>query len=161
MTKGNPPCRRQRVMWVIALTIVIMVFGDIRQARAQSVDQAMQSFIQAIAQKNPKGILAAFSQQTPWQYQPYEIGTGRPLKVAVINPQKLVSDFKNKQGWYDFFLADPNGYTFRVNFMRHKPWKKRGPDTFVAPESDSGNTYVTWRREGERWVIAIIGETTP
>ena len=50
---------------------------------------------------------------------------------------------------------------FRVNFLDGKMWKKRGPHTFVAPDSDSGNTYVAWRQEGGTWVIAQIGETGP
>ena len=161
MTKGNSRFRRQGVIWLMVLVMAMMSCGYIQQACAQGVNEAMQSFIQAMAQKNPNGILSGFSQQTPWRYQPYEIGTGRPLKAAVVNPKRMADDFQQKQGWYDFFLADPNGYTFRLNFMRNKPWKKRGADTFVAPESDSGNTYVKWRLEGQRWVIAVIGETTP
>ena len=161
MTKRNSGFRRQGVIWLMTLGLAIMTWGYIQEAHAQSVDEAMQSFIQAMAQKNSHGIFAAFSQQTPWKYQPYEIGTGRPLKAEVINPGQMTNDFQKKRGWYNFFLADPNGYTFRLNFMRNLPWKKRGADTFVAPESDSGNTYVRWRLEGQRWVIAVIGETTP
>jgi hypothetical protein len=111
--------------------------------------------------KNPNGILAAFSQQTPWKYQPYEIGTGKALKTSLVTPKQMFADFQKKRGWYNFFMADPNGYTFRLNFMENKSWKKRGADTFVAPDSDNGKTYVTWRLEGQKWVIAEIGETTP
>jgi hypothetical protein len=161
MTTGNSRFRRHGVMWLMTLGLAIMSCGSIQQAWGQSVNEAMQSFVQAMAQKQPHGILAAFSQQRPWKYQPYEIGTGRPLKAEVINPRQMADDFQKKRGWYNFFLADPNGYTFRLNFMRNLPWKKRGPDTFVAPESDSGNTYVKWRLEGRSWVIAVIGETTP
>lgn len=161
MTKGNSRFRRQGVIWLMTLGMAIMSCGYIQQAYAQDVNEAMQSFIQAMAQKKPDGILAAFSQQTPWKYQPYEIGTGRPLKAAVVAPKQMATDFQKKQGWYNFFLEEPDGYTFRLNFMRNLPWKKRGADTFVAPESDSGNTYVKWRPEGQRWVIAVIGETTP
>jgi hypothetical protein len=45
--------------------------------------------------------------------------------------------------------------------MDGKHWKKRGADTFVAPDSSSGDTYIKWRREGQKWVIGEIGETTP
>ncbi len=161
MFEGSSRFTRLTVMWLIVLVMAMMSCGYMREAYAQDVNEAMQTFIQAMAQKNPNGILSAFSQQTPWKYQPYEIGTGRPLKAAVVSPQQMANDFQKRQGWYDFFLADPNGYTFRLNFMRNKSWKKREADTFVAPESDSGNTYVKWRPEGQRWVIAVIGETSP
>jgi hypothetical protein len=153
--------KRSGIAGVVILITAIMGWGYINQAWAQNVDEAMQSFIQAMAQKNPDGIYTAFSRQSPWRYQPYEIGTGRPLKPSTVSPQRLAKDFHQKKDWYNFFLADPNGYTFRVNFIRDNNWKKRGADTFVAPDSDDGKTYITWRQEGDRWVIATIGETGP
>ncbi|MFZ2087891.1 MAG: hypothetical protein WAU47_04895 [Desulfobaccales bacterium] len=144
---------------VVMLGLLICLWGN--EALAQDVNAAMQSFVQAMKSKNVSGILASFSQMTPWKYQPYEIGTGKALKTAVVTPKQMLSDFGKKRGWHDFFLAEPNGYTFRLNFMENKPWKKRGADTFVAPDSESGKTFVTWRLEGQKWVIAAIGETTP
>jgi hypothetical protein len=161
MTAGNSRLRRHGVIGLMILGLAILSCSSIRPAWAQGVNEAMQSFIQAMAQKQPNAIQAAFSPQAPWKYQPYEIGTGRPLKASVVTPGQMADDFQKKQGWYNFFLADPNGYTFRLNFMRNLPWKQRGADTFVAPKSDSGNTYVKWRLENQKWVIAVIGETTP
>jgi hypothetical protein len=160
MTKGNSPFRPAAIR-ALGLIMAIWGGGYLQPAYAQGVNEAMQSFIHAMTQKDTNGIFAAFSAQTSWKYQPYEIGTGRPSKATVVSPSQMANDFQKKQGWYNFFLADPNGYTFRLNFMRNLPWKKRGADIFVAPESDSGNTYVKWRQEGQRWVIAVIGETTP
>ena len=161
MVRGRFFFRRQVAAGGFFLLIAILGWVPVNQAEAQDVNEAMQSFIQAMVNKNPAAIAAAFSRQSPWRYQPYEIGTGRRLKPAVIAPEQMVRDFQQKSGWYDFFMADPNGYTFRVNFMHSNQWKKRGTDTFVAPDSDSGNTYIKWRREGQRWVIGEIGETTP
>ncbi len=154
-------CRRLKAIGVSVMMLALLGCLGGSEAAAQDVNAAMQAFIQAMAGKNVNGILAAFSQQTPWKYQPYEIGTGKALKTAVVTPKQMLGDFQKKRGWYNFFMADPNGYTFRLNFMENKPWKKRGADTFVAPDSDSGKTYVTWRQEGQKWVIAEIGETTP
>jgi hypothetical protein len=143
------------------LLISIIACPPIHQAEAQEVNEAMQAFVQAMVHKNPTAIFSAFSRQSPWKYQPYEIGTRRRLKTATVAPDKMARDFQQKTGWYDFFMADPNGYTFRVNFMNSNRWKKRGADTFVAPDSESGDTYIKWRREGQKWVIGEIGETTP
>lgn len=142
------------------LLLLMLGWGFFHQAHGQDVDAAMQAFIQAMVSKNPDAIFAAFSRQSPWRYQPYEIGTGKRLQPEVVSPQKLALDIQEKKGWYDFFLADPNGYTFRVNFIDNKAWKKRGAHTFVAPDSTSGHTYLKWRQEGQSWVIAEIGETT-
>jgi hypothetical protein len=134
---------------------------QVKQAEAQEVEGAMQAFLQAMLNKNAPAIFAAFSQQSAWKYQPYDISTGRPLPPKTITPKELGRDFQQKSGWYNFFMEDPDGYTFRVNFIHRQPWKKRGSETFVAPDSSTGNTYITWRREGQKWVIAEIGETTP
>ncbi len=109
MPKGNSRFSRQGAIWLMALGLAMLSCGSVQPADAQGVDAAMQSFTKAMAQKNLHGILAAFSPQTPWKYQPYEIGTGRPLKAATVNPKKMANDFREKKGWRDFFLAEPNG----------------------------------------------------
>lgn len=161
MTGGFSRFKVQGAACLVILLLALLSWGSVNQAYAQDVNEAMQSFIQAMANKDSAAIFSAFSRQSPWRYQPYEIGTGRRLKLAVVTADKMAKDFQQKTGWYDFFLADPNGYTFRLNFMHSNNWKKRGADTFVAPESSSGNTYIKWRREGQGWVIGEIGETTP
>jgi hypothetical protein len=146
---------------VIILFATLINLTDSNPTFAQDVNEAMQSFIQGMFNKNPATIFAAFSRQSPWRYQPYEIGSGRRLPEVTVTPEKMAQDFQQKADWYNFFMEDPDGYTFRVNFIHGKPWKKRGADTFVAPDSSTGNTYVKWRREGPKWVIGEIGETTP
>lgn len=152
---------RPGAKYIFILLLAMFAWGPVNQSEAQEVSDAMQSFIQAMVNKDPAAILSAFSRQSPWKYQPYEIGSRRRLKTATVTPDKLARDFQQKTRWYDFFMADPNGYTFRINFMDGKHWKKRGADTFVAPDSSSGDTYIKWRREGQKWVIGEIGETTP
>ena len=79
----------------------------------------------------------------------------------MVKYEVMAKDFAAQKGWYGFFFNEPNGYTFRINFRQGEMWKKKGPNTFVCPQSDSGNTYVTWRQEGGKWVIQKIGETGP
>jgi hypothetical protein len=161
MTRGFSFLKQHRGAHLVILFIAVLPWLPVNQAGAQEVGEAMQAFIRAMESKNPTAILSAFSSQSPWKYQPYEIGTRRRLRSETVTPAKLASDFQQKTGWYDFFLAEPNGYTFRLNFMDGRLWKKRRAQTFVAPESSSGDTYITWRREGGTWVIGEIGETTP
>jgi hypothetical protein len=61
-----------------------------------------------MVRKNPPAILSAFSRQMPWRYQPHDISTGRPLKARLVSPDQLADGFRQKKGWYDFVLADPN-----------------------------------------------------
>lgn len=159
---GNLPfLKRQMAAGIIIISIAMLGYGLVNQAEAEDVDGSMQSFMQAMVNKNSTAIFAAFSQQSPWKYQPYDINSGRRLSPVTITPAELRRDFQQKSGWFNFFMEDPDGYTFRVNFIHQKPWKKREAETFVAPDSSTGNTYIKWRREGQNWVIAEIGETTP
>jgi hypothetical protein len=130
-------------------------------AADQGPDQAMRSFIDAVVRKDKSAILSFFSPSSPWQYLGYEIGTGKVVANKMVKYEVMAKDFGAKKGWYGFFFDEPNGYTFRVNFSKGEMWKNKGPNTFVCPQSHSGNTYVTWKPEGGKWVIQKIGETGP
>jgi hypothetical protein len=152
-----------RLGMILALTLIISGLGWSSGAWAadQGPDQAMRSFIDAMVRKDKSAVLAFFSPTSPWQYMGYEIGTNKVVANKMINYQVMAKDFAAQKGWYGFFFHEPNGYTFRVNFLDGKMWKKRGPNTFVCPQSESGNTYITWKQEGGKWVIQKIGETGP
>ena len=130
-------------------------------AADQTPDQAMRSFINAVVRKDKSAILSSFSTSSPWQYIGYEIGSGKVSATKTVTYQTMASDFANRKGWYNFFFDEPNGYTFRINFRPGEMWKKKGSNTFVCPQSGSGNTYVAWRPERGKWVIEKIGETGP
>ena len=144
---------------ILAMTGLDWSYGA--AAADQGPDQAMRSFINAVVGKDKSAILSFFSPNSSWQYVGYEIGTGKVIATKTVNYQVMTKDFANKKGWYSFFFDEPNGYTFRVNFRKGEMWKAKGRNTFVCPQSDSGNTYVAWMQEGGKWVIQKIGETGP
>lgn len=151
--------RRSWTGWLAILALTVAGLGYAQWTEAQEADGAMRDFTQAMFKKNPQGVLAAFSRQSPWRYVTYEIGSGKQIAARMVPANKMAADFQKKTGWYDFFFAEPNGYTFMVLFFEGKPWKKQGPDRFTPPGSDT-KTYIKWRQEGGKWVIAEIGETT-
>ena len=152
--------RPKKAVWLAILVLTVLALGQVQWAGAQDSEAAMRDFTQAMFKKNPQGVLAAFSRQSPWRYVAFEIGSGKQLSAEMIAPAKMATDFQKKTGWYNFFLAEPNGYTFMVLFFEGKPWKKRGPDTFAPSDGDT-KTRIKWRQEGSRWVIAEIAETGP
>jgi hypothetical protein len=48
---------------------------------------------------------------------------------------------------------------YGYNVDRGVKWRYTGNHTFIAPDSHSGNRYIKWRKRGENWVIAEIGQT--
>jgi hypothetical protein len=152
---------RLGIIAALILTLSVCAVNYGAAAADQGPDQAMRAFIDAVVRRDKAGILASFSTTSPWQYVGYEIGTGKIIAKKMVTYQVMAKDFAGRQGWYRFFFDEPDGYTFRINFRAGEMWKKKGPNTFVCPQSDSGNTYVTWRQEGGKWVIQRIGETGP
>jgi hypothetical protein len=140
--------KRTRKAWLVILALVAVGLGHAGWAQAQGPDGAMQAFSQAMHRKDPQGVLAAFSRQSPWRYVNYEIGTGKVRSSRTVTFQQMAADFQRKTGWYRFFLDEPDGYTFMVEFIHGTPWKKRGANTFVPPEVGTSRTHITWRQEG-------------
>jgi hypothetical protein len=153
--------KRSRKASLMILALLVVGLGSAGWAEAQGVDGAMQAFAQAMHGKNPQGVLAAFSRQSPWLYVNYEIGTGKQRGSRLVTFGQMAADFQRRTGWYRFFMDEPDGYTFMVEFIDGKPWHKRGASTFVPPEVGTSKTHITWLQEGGRWVIGEIGETTP
>lgn len=145
----------------LILALVGLDWSHGAAAADQTPDQAMRSFIDAVVRKDKSAVLSFFSPTSPWQYIGYEIGSNKVVANKTISYQAMAQDFANRKGWYGFFFDEPNGYTFRINFRPGEMWKIKGRNTFVCPQSGSGNTYVAWRPEGGKWVIAKIGETGP
>jgi hypothetical protein len=57
--------KRSRKAWLMILALLVAGLGSAGWAEAQGVDGAMQAFAQAMYKKNPQGVLAAFSRQSP------------------------------------------------------------------------------------------------
>jgi hypothetical protein len=152
-----------RLGMILALILIMSGLAGSSGAWAsnQSPDQAMRAFIDAMVRKDASAVLSFFPRTSSWQYLAYEIGTGKLVTLKTTSVGEMRHDFAKKLGWYGFFFPiDTPGYTFQVNFLDGKMWKMRGPNIFVAPNSDDGRPSITWKQEGERWVIEKIAETT-
>ncbi|MDD3579693.1 MAG: hypothetical protein PHW74_01585 [Desulfobacca sp.] len=127
----------------------------------KSPDKAMRAFTQAILQKNSQRLLTFFPKESTWKFLSYEIGTNKLSFSKQVSYANLVTDFQRKTNWYGFFFDEPNGYTFRLNFIEGERWRKEGPALFIAPRSENGRTYIKWKQERGEWVIAEISDTSP
>ena len=85
---GNLPfLKRHLAAGIIIVSIAIIGCWQVKQAEAQDVDGAMQAFMQAMVNKNVTAIFAAFSPQSAWKYQPYDINTGRRCHRQLSPPR--------------------------------------------------------------------------
>lgn len=152
--------RMVRLGMILALSLAMAGLGWSSGAWAsdQGPDQAMRAFIDAMVRKDASAVLSFFPQSSTWQYFAYEIGTGKLYTVRTISGSEMRRDFAKKQGWYEEFFNEGPGYSFGVNFHGvnvndGKMWKKTGPYTFGTRPA------ITWKQEGDKWVIEKITET--
>jgi hypothetical protein len=143
-----------RLGMILALTLAMSGLGWSSGAWAadQGPDQAMRAFNDAVVRKDAAAVLSFFPRNSRWQYFAYEIGTGKLVTVRTITASEMKRDFAKKQGWYEEFFSEGPGYFFGVNFLHGTKWKKTGPNTF--------NNCITWKQEGDKWVIEKITDKT-
>jgi hypothetical protein len=55
------------IVSALILTLAVCTGNSVAAAAPQGPDQAMRAFIDAVAHRNPAGILASFSTTSPWQ----------------------------------------------------------------------------------------------
>ncbi len=144
---------------ILAMTGLDWSYGA--AAADQGPDQAMRSFIDAVVRKDKSAILSSFSPSSPWQYVGYEIGTGKVIATKTVSYQVMAKDFASQKGWYGFFFAEPNGYTFRINFRPGEMWKKKGRNTYVCPAERFGQHLCRLEAEEESGSFEKIGGTGP
>jgi len=125
------------------------------------LDRAMQAFVNAINNKNATGILAAFSITTPWQYVMYDVtDQANPPSRTPMTYTQMQQQFRAKKGFLygDFFNDFEGTQMLRDNIIYMGKGIKKGT-TFTPGDMTLGRFYITWRQEGNRWVIAEIGQT--
>jgi len=124
-----------------------------------SLDQVLLAFERALRTSNSQEILSAFSHTSPWRFISYDIITGRRLALKSVTFAQLEKDFKTRQGWWHFFIGDPDGdANYATQFMHGIKWRRQGNTFFV---DSIPKNYLKWRQEEGRWVIAEIGLPAP
>jgi hypothetical protein len=124
------------------------------------LDQAMQTFSQAIHNRNSQVVLASFSRATPCRFIDYDNVNYKPVYQTTVSYTQLARDFKTRKGWYEILLTDrkSSGAVFREDFGPGKKWHRQGT-TFVLHPDNPNVFYLKWRQEGGKWVIVEIGRT--
>jgi hypothetical protein len=115
----------------------------------------MRVFIDALKNRDTDIFLTLFSRSRPF----YANNPMNVIRVPVAY-SKLAADVRNKQGLYWDYLERGDGGMYDAfvdNIGDGKMWRRVGRDKFVPPDSDdSSNTFVRWRRDGRKWVVAEI-----
>ncbi len=127
----------------------------------QGADGAMQAFYEAMIRKDSRTVLGSFSPKTGFKLISYEIGQNSPETITTVFYDKLKMDFAVRTGLYQFFFAKPDGWEYNVEFRQGEPWRKGPNNTYFAPQSSMGHTYIKWKQEGNRWVIDELAYVHP
>jgi len=148
----------------IVLIFVCLLFTFSVTVNAQSTpDAAMKKFVKALLDKDRTAFLSVFSKTKHFQLtNPMNEGAESPHWKQQITYEVLSTDLKKKEGlyWYLMERADSGEmdcFADAVTTTDGKAWRKIGTNKFIPPTSDRKSlTFVVWRKEGTRWVVAEI-----
>jgi hypothetical protein len=133
----------------------------------------MDSFMKALEQKNPRGVLAAFSKTIPWRQASTDISEMvKPIEQRL--PKRLsrgyyYSDFakdllrkaRRPGDWHFYFFGESQGeMTSRLGLLAFREWTYIGDGTFGLKESSIAETrsYMKWAKQDGRWYFVEYGE---
>ncbi len=123
------------------------------EADAASLEAAMRKFIAAFKKPDATAFLSLFS-RTRFFYANNPLNE---MRVAVTYSE-LDHDLRRKGGWYCSYLKRCDELdAFVDNIGDGEMWPRIAAATFVPPGTDASSlTFVKWRKENGRWVIAEI-----
>lgn len=158
-------CKDKKIIGVagLVLALALCLPQMLQGAEADGgPDGAMRAFLSALKSKDTTGVLAAFSQTTPWQMVNYDIGNPRRIiDRKTITYGQLARDFHVRKGWFeDFIEYTGDGHTMGDTIRGMPKWYKNG-NTFSNgyEKGKLAKFYIKWRPEGRRWFIAEIGNS--
>jgi hypothetical protein len=157
-------CNHKNFIGMAALALAVALFLPQLVLGAEAdggSDHAIQTFVSALNRRDPNGVLAAFSQTTPWQLIIYDITNPRRIiERKTVTYGQMARDFQIHRGWYADFIKDPEGWESIGDTIRGmSKWYKNG-NTF-SNGSEKYIFYIKWRPAGGRWVIGEIGYSPP
>ena len=84
-----------------------------------------------------------------------------PRRSERLTPETMRRDLAARSGFYEALFGFEGDDSWRDIFEEtgFQPWKEFAPAVFRPPGRHyaDGRTFVRWRREGKRWVLAEIG----
>lgn len=118
-----------------------------------SLETAMQNFIAAFKKPDAVAFLSLFSRSRFF----YANNPMNEMRVAV-SYSELEQDLRRKGDLYCSYLKRCDELdAFADNIGEGQMWPRIAAATFVPPGSDASSlTFVKWRKENGRWVIAEI-----
>lgn len=151
------------------LTITIdsrspLMNSNARDAESVALRAAMRTFINALRSRNTVAFLSLFSRTRPFYHlNPMNVGSKEHFRDT-ISYARLASEVRKKGDLY-WLLLERGDHGNYDAFVDHVPdasmWTRVKGNKFVPPgEEITSHTYVRWRKEGGRWVIAEISYAT-
>jgi hypothetical protein len=121
---------------------------------------AMRGFARAIETRDTGALLGYVSKQRGLTF----LDTiAEPHQKTHLTYEELARDLQTRdlqQGWYSVLLGDDDeSFALATACSAGRTWKRAGKRKFVLPDDDlDSRLFVSWRREGARWVIDTIAQ---
>lgn len=131
-----------------------------RLQRTEPLEQVMDRFLVSVRNEDPEAFRQFFSPSRPWRYVLNISGVdGDVRQEQTVTPERLRSDLAQRTGYHSYFLDPSNRGVGSLGSYAEGGgrWTLSGGNRFIPPNGAS-DTWVTWRSEGERWVVDEIAE---
>ncbi len=146
---------------IVVIVFLLVILMAPRPARADDLDDAMASYIHAIREHDPYGVLRLLSTDRPWRFFSYRAGTSNVVTTTSFTYAETQQEFLMKQGLYFAFFVGTDAYRYSDR-MSHYPlsaWT-RSMNSYRLP-AYVGTSFVNWTQEDGRWVIQTIADDSP
>jgi hypothetical protein len=142
--------------WVFAIAIVA---GSATIAIAQETPRAaMTRLIEVMRDRDVPGLAALLPAAGTLAYSST---IEKPHRSDRLTPDTLRRDLEARSGFYEALFGFEGDDSWRDVFEEtgFRPWTEHAPAIFrpSGNQYSNGRTFVRWRREGKRWVLAEIG----
>jgi len=141
--------------------MVVLVLAASVPVRADDLDDAMASYIHAIREHDPYGVLHLLSTDRPWRFFSYRAGTSNVVTTTSFTYAETQDEFLGKRGLYFEFFVGTDAYRYSDRMARYplSAWS-RSMNSYRLP-SYVGTSFVNWTQEDGRWVIQTIADDSP
>lgn len=127
----------------------------------------MEQFVKALNEADAPAFLSFLSKKKSLRWRNYQATGDEP---SLISYKEIARDFSAQKGlYYSFLVREDDGaikgaYDCFADKASDEPWLQRRPATFYPPGDTGpftkGDSYVRWRKEDGKWVIAEISYNT-
>ncbi|SDT99884.1 hypothetical protein SAMN05444156_1350 [Verrucomicrobium sp. GAS474] len=150
---------------ILIVGLAALAPGSGANQSTDGLDEAMQTYMNAILTGDKSAFLNCFSRSSNWRFISYRAKTHATVRNTSMNYEETAKEMAREGGLWSAFFGGTDAYRYRDRIADHplRVWTKDETHSFTIPRSEGVISFVRWARDEDsgRWVIKIIGDDSP